>query len=116
MTEGHKRPDDHDLLIELNTKFSSIETSQDRMWRETSDKLSRILLQMDEKADKQTVKFVEQRVEKLEERMAATEADRIRDSVRRETVVSFGNIGIKTWGVIAGILALLMGFWEAVRG
>jgi hypothetical protein len=105
---SRSRPSDHDLLIELNTKFVSFETASDRMWRDVNDKMSRILLQMDEKADKQAVKFLQQNVDKLESRVNLIEAERSKETVRRETVINLGNMGIKTWTLIAGIIGLLI--------
>lgn len=110
------RPSDHDLLIELNTKFSSFETASDRMWRDVNDKMSRVLLQMDEKADKQSVKFVQQSLDKLETRVTTIEADRAKETTRRETVINLGNMGMKTWSLIAGIIGLLITLLNVWKG
>lgn len=109
------RPSDHDLLIELNTKFSSFETASDRMWRDVNEKMSRILLQMDEKADKQSVKFLQQNIDKVEIRVLTLETDRAKENTRRETVINLGNMGIKTWSIIAGIIGLLITIISAMK-
>ena len=109
------RPSDHDLLIELNTKFSSFETASDRMWRDVNDKMSRILIQMDEKADKQSISFIQQSIDKLEARLLTVETERAKENTKRETVINLGNMGIKTWTLIAGVIGLLITIIEALK-
>lgn len=109
------RPSDHDLLIELNTKFSSFETASDRMWRDVNDKMSRILIQMDEKADKQSISYIQQSIDKLEARLLTVETERAKENTKRETVINLGNMGIKTWTLIAGVIGLLITIIEALK-
>lgn len=113
--DTRSRPSDHDLLIELNTKFSTFETASDRMWRDVNDKMSRILIQMDEKADKQSISFIQQSIDKLEARLLTVETERAKENTKRETVINLGNMGIKTWTLIAGMIGLLITIIEALK-
>jgi len=117
--EGSTRPTDHDLLIELNIKFTSFENATDRTWRDVNDKMSRILTQMDSKADKQTTVLLQEKIDSVEKRAQAIETDRLRESTqattKRETVINLGNMGLKTWSLIAGAIGLLITIINAVK-
>jgi len=104
--ETGSKSSDHDLLIELNTKFTSFQAETGNVWRDINDKMSRILLQIDTKADKQALGFLQQNQEKTDARVLLLEGERTKDNVKRETVVNLGSIGVKTWTIIAGMIAL----------
>lgn len=116
MTDGNgNRASDHDLLIELNTKFTSFEAATSGIWRDINDKMSRILLQIDSKADKQAATFLQENQLKLEARVLAIETERSKEVTKRETVVNLGNMGIKTWTLIAGLIGLLITIINAIK-
>lgn len=110
------RASDHDLLIELNIRFSSFEASNDRTWRDVNDKMSRLLLQMESKADKQDLRNLEGSIQKIEGRVQAIETSRALDNNRKETVINLGNLGIKTWTLIAGFVLFVISIVNLLRG
>lgn len=134
--ENENRADrDHDLLIKLNTKFDSFEKAVTSIWESLGDKMNRILVQMENKADKSDVLRLEaslvglaQRVakveslehrlevvEKMEPRIDTLERWKSESDTRKQTLINLGNINVKFWGWFLSIASLIFMLLRELR-
>lgn len=104
---------DHDLLIRLDERFSTFETSVARMLTDFNDKISRLLDHLEKKVDKSDFVAVEKKVEVIDTRVIALENDKIARDAGRQMIINIGSLGWKGWLLAAGIISLIIGLIKA---
>lgn len=103
---------DHDLLITLSAQFHSFEQSNSRIYSDLSDKMTRMLLLVEQKADKTDMKEVVKMIEGVDRRVLSLEAERQVRDTQKNTVINLGTMGYKGIAALAGVIIFIL---EVIR-
>lgn len=106
---------DHDLLITLNTKFESFESSFSRAFLNLEDKMSRILIQMEQKADKSDIKLIQEELKSIDGRVRVVEDKIQKDETKKELIINLGNMGLKGWTILTGFVLFIIAIINAIK-
>lgn len=107
-----KKANDHDLLIELNTRFDltfgTLTREIKELNRDLNTKFGALSDQLSSKAEKSDVESLKKDIEKIDKRVVDLEQCRRDSEVKHKTVIEIGHIGLKGWALfIGGIIFLL---------
>ena len=92
---------DHDILIELSTKFTFF-----------ANLAHDLMLKMETKADKQDMFLIKKDVDDLKKTVLTQQQDCKIDNTRRQTVIALGEM---TWKGILGIIGLAGGLLTIIK-
>lgn len=99
--KNNLHPNDHDILITLNTRWSDF---MDKNWPELLERLGKLLDRLDDKADKSDLRELQKQVLKNSENIAVLQDTHQAEKVRKDTVINISKMGWKFW---VGLMAII---------
>ena len=116
MPEERMQSTDHDLLIQLNTRFELFERSNQLAWTDLLKQMTVMLTKIEQKADRSELQNVDHKIDGIDKRLKHLEETKKTEETQKETVLRIGLGGIKLWQVLTGIIITILSIFSLVGG
>lgn len=116
MPEERMQSTDHDLLIQLNTRFELFERSHQIAWADLLKQMTVMITKIEQKADRSELQNVDHKIDGIDKRLRHLEETKKTEETQKETVLRIGLGGIKLWQVLTGIIITILSIFSLVGG